>query len=429
MAHMTKEIFRLELLILSSLAFFMFSVAAVFGQSMEKIDSEKRIALVIGNNAYQTAPLANTVNDANDMASALEQCNFRVTKRLNCSRKDMREAIRVFGEQIQGGGVGLFYYAGHGVQIKGQNYLVPVGTELTREYEVEDECVNITGLLGAMEYAKNRLNIIILDACRNNPFQRSFRSVSHGLAKMDAPAGSYLAYATGPDSVAADGNERNGTYTAALLQHIRTEGIPIEDVFKKVRSEVMAKTSGQQVPWESSSLTGSFYFFYVPPGSKATVTVEKTNPVKPHPEFKQTVQREYVSGDSELNNIHFFSFANRFSQELDGSIYDSYLKKRWKTVENDEIFRRDQAEEYCTSYASGYRLPSLPELQTLITKDKNPAEWGKIDGQFFPLNNRTKKYWTNSCSTFVGCWYVDFSAGTWGNITKSSYCGILLIKD
>ncbi len=221
---------------------------------------EKRVALVIGNGAYEDAPLVNPVHDAEDMARAVVRYGFTTMKHLNVDRKEMRRAIRRFGQAIGGGGVGLFYYAGHGLQVDGENYLVPIGATVYAADEIQDECLRASAVLRKMETAGNRLNIIILDACRNNPFARRFRSATRGLARMDAPAGSILAYATAPGSVAADGEGRNGLYTDNLLKHMQTPNLEIGQLFRRVRSDVMSASGGRQVPWESSSLTGSFYF-------------------------------------------------------------------------------------------------------------------------------------------------------------------------
>jgi len=153
---------------------------------------EQRIALVIGNGSYKSAPLRNPVNDATDIAGASEKCDFKVMKVLNADRKKMRWAILKFGEEINRGAVGLFYYAGHGIQADRENYLVPIGAEVYNEDEVKDECFLVSSVLRKMESAGNRISIIILDACRDNPFGRSFRSSNRGLAKMDAPMGSIL---------------------------------------------------------------------------------------------------------------------------------------------------------------------------------------------------------------------------------------------
>ena len=238
--------------------------------------AENRVALVIGNGDYHTAPLANPVNDARDMAAALEQSGFTVLSEINADRKEMRGALRDFGKMILKGGVGLFYFAGHGIQVKGENYLVPIGADMEAEDEVQDECINASAVLRKMETAGNRLNIIILDACRNNPFSRNFRSAVRGLAQMDAPAGSILGYATAPGAVAADGAGRNGLYTSKILEYMKQPGLEIGQLFRKVRVDVMAASNDAQVPWESSSLTGNF-FFHLPSDvpAKAKTAVEK----------------------------------------------------------------------------------------------------------------------------------------------------------
>lgn len=221
---------------------------------------DRRVALVIGNSAYSNGPLTNPANDARDMAAALRKLGFDVIEGENLSQRDMDRYIRLFGSKIRGGGVGLFYYAGHGIQINGVNYLIPVGATITIEEEVKYESVDVGLVLAQMENAKNSLNIVILDACRNNPFARSFRSASQGLASLDAPRGTLIAYATAPGSTAKDGDGKNGTYTEELLRYIRTPGLSIEQVFKKVRVAVVGRTNGFQTPWESSSLVGDFYF-------------------------------------------------------------------------------------------------------------------------------------------------------------------------
>ena len=232
---------------------------AVFGPG-SFADAAQRTALVIGNSHYTHAPLRNPANDAEDMAAILTRLGFRVTLETNAGRKTMQRAINTFGKQLRSGGVGLFYYAGHGLQVQGRNYLIPIGAMIESESDVEFEAVDAGRVLGKMEDAGNSLNIVILDACRNNPFARSFRSNTRGLAKMDAPRGSILAYSTAPGSVAADGTGRNGLYTAKLLKHMSTPGIKIEAVFKKVRIDVSRASSAKQTPWESSSLMGDFYF-------------------------------------------------------------------------------------------------------------------------------------------------------------------------
>ena len=224
-------------------------------------NSAKRLALVIGNGAYSSAPpLKNPPNDARDMAASLGTLGFEVSSGVNLNQRDMKRLIREFGQKLKSGGSGLFYYAGHGVQSKGRNYLVPVDAEIQSEAEVEDSGVDVGLVLNFMDEAQNGLNIVILDACRNNPFGRSFRSAVEGLAQVDAPTGTLIAYATAPGRVASDGSGQNGLYTSELLKQMRVPGVSVTDMFMRVRAEVMKQTANKQVPWESSSLVGAFYF-------------------------------------------------------------------------------------------------------------------------------------------------------------------------
>src|SRR5258708_26808422 len=225
--------------------------------------AETRIALVIGNSDYSSGSLPNPANDAKLIGDALTSLGFDVIARRNADQITMKRAIQEFGSRLESAGpgaVGLFYYAGHGLQLSGRNYLIPTTARIEREGDVEIEAVSADWVIEQMRYARNRLNLVILDACRNNPFTRSMRSVDHGLATMDAPAGILIAYSTAPGAVAADGTGRNSPYTEALTHAMREMHDPVEQVFKHVRVGVMTATSGKQVPWESSSLTGDFYF-------------------------------------------------------------------------------------------------------------------------------------------------------------------------
>ena len=226
--------------------------------------NEKKTALVIGNGGYKSGPLKNAVNDALDMAATLSEKGFTVILKQNASRTDMRDAIREFASEINNGGVGLFYYSGHGLQVDGVNYLVPVDANIEMKAEVAEECISAATVLRVMEYSNNRINIIILDACRNSPFRSFSRSDEKGITKKDPPKGakqgSIIAFATAPGDVASDGEGRNGFYTSKLLKYINTPGLTLEEVFKKVRIEVSGESNGRQIPWENNSLTGDFFF-------------------------------------------------------------------------------------------------------------------------------------------------------------------------
>jgi formylglycine-generating enzyme required for sulfatase activity len=239
--------------------------------------SNQPVALVIGNSAYDAAPLRNPVNDARAMAKALQDLGFDVSEKENLNQKDMKREIQSFGQKLQKGSIGLFYYAGHGMQVNGRNYLIPVGARIEHEKQVEYEAVDMGSVMSEMDYARNNMNIVILDACRDNPFARSFRSSAQGLAAVNAPGGTLIAYATAPGSVASDGPGENGIYTGELIKIMSTPGLKIEDVFKQVRSAVRQETDGKQIPWESSSLEGDFYFAKPAGEPAAPNTVVATN--------------------------------------------------------------------------------------------------------------------------------------------------------
>jgi len=226
-------------------------------------DSRWKVALVIGNSNYVSLPLRNPVNDARAMATALRKLGFEVDERINLSYISFNEAVESFGNKLRTDGVGLFYYAGHGMQVNGNNYLIPVDAIINSENEVRYKAMDAGLVLAKMEQAKSDVNIFIMDACRDNPFARSFRSASKGLAQVDAPTGTIIAYATAPGKTASDGEGGNGVYTESLIEALETPGLKVEEVFKKVRKLVIEKTDKVQVPWESSSLVGDFHF--VPP--------------------------------------------------------------------------------------------------------------------------------------------------------------------
>ncbi|MDK9725626.1 MAG: caspase family protein [Sterolibacteriaceae bacterium MAG5] len=251
---------------LTSLAFLLaFSFNCCGASSQERTptaghaEAGRRVALVIGNGAYPgAAALRNPANDARDMAQKLKRLGFQVIARTDLKQKDMLRALTEFGDQIVPGSEVLFFYAGHGMQVRGKNYLIPVDAEIRIESAVSSEAVDVDQLLDKLSPA--RLSMVILDACRNNPFERRFRGGGQGLAQISAPTGTLIAYATSPGRVAADGEGRNGLFTGELLAAMDIPGIKIEDVFKRVRSNVVRKSHDAQTPWESSSLTGDFYF-------------------------------------------------------------------------------------------------------------------------------------------------------------------------
>ena len=239
--------------------------------------AEKRIALVIGNATYKTAPLKNPVNDASSISSALTQLGFEVTMKLNANKRTMKTEISKFGKALaQPNTVGLFYYAGHGIQVDNRNFLIPVNSTINGEADVEFEGIDAGRILGQMEKAGNNLNLVILDACRDNPFGGSFRSAKRGLARISAPKGSMIIYAASPGERADDGAGENGVFTENLLKTMKQPGLTVDQIFKKTASAVYNDTGESQLPYREGSILGDFYF---KPGKQQVASISQTKPV------------------------------------------------------------------------------------------------------------------------------------------------------
>ena len=224
------------------------------------IDSRRRVALVIGNATYKNSPLRNPTNDADLISNALSGSGFIVSRYDNLTYAKMREVVRTFGEKLSQGDVGLFYFSGHAVQYRGKNYLLPINEDLKHSDEIPSSAMDIDFVLAKMETAKNDLNIVILDSCRNNPLGTEARNLDRGLTTINAAKGTFIAFATSPGNIAFDGTGSNSPYTKNLAQAIRKGGLTLEQVFKEVRRNVISETNSQQVPWENSSILGDFYF-------------------------------------------------------------------------------------------------------------------------------------------------------------------------
>lgn len=275
---------------ISFIFFFLFSTSSVF--------AETRIALVMGNGDYQSgSKLDNPVNDADLMTKTLRGAGFDVTRVVDANRFQMRQAMLDYSRRLTNPNtIGVFYYAGHGIQVDGQNYLLPIDASPARKDELSLHGVALSEFLrtlNSVSGSDGRLNVVILDACRNNPFARGWRSVNRGLATVDAPSGTLIAFATAPGDVAADGDGVNSPYTLALSQMIKKPGLAIEQTFKGARNLVWewTKQSGKaQIPWESTSLRGDFYFT---PG-KAGTEKKKKKAVRPNSQSDQQRQAAII---------------------------------------------------------------------------------------------------------------------------------------
>ena len=387
-----RHLFRLMIILA---VFFM-----IFLPEISICAKSQKTALVIGNAAYKSSYLRNPVNDATDIASVLKKLGFKVILKTNANQRTMKESIRNFGKKLRRGGVGLFYYAGHAVQVRGTNYLIPIGVKIESESDVEYEAIDAGRVLGKMEDAGNGLNIIILDSCRDNPFARSFRTSEKGLARMDAPTGSILAYATAPGSIAADGTCRNGLYTSKLLKHIATPGLEIGRVFRKVRIDVVSSSQKKQVPWESSSLIGEFYFnpkrgIAVVKSTKKVDTGLKAEQERLEKERKalarieaEIEERKRVEVDRkriEAKKKKLLAMSNGSAREIEndgrfiaydnGTVKDTKTSLMWASKDNGEGISWKDARRYCENYRGGgytdWRMPTKEELAGLYDKSES----------------------------------------------------------
>ena len=398
--------------------------------------------------------LRNPVNDATDMVTLLKKLGFTVTLVTDADLKKMEQSVIDFGRQLRKGGVGLFYYAGHGLQVNGRNYLIPIDARIESKSDVKYESMDVGRVLGKMEDAHNDANIIILDACRNNPFGRGFRSYNRGLARIDAPSGSILAFATAPGDVAADGIGRNGLYTSKLLQHMQVPGTPIEQVFKNVRKDVVIASDGSQIPWESSSLIRDFYFVFpkesspvsVAP-SKVAIDPPKVKRAQPQNQIvasiapsdrqpKITLRKEAMkeiniySLKTMIYRNNFFdsainrsgSFKNYFVDNQDGTVTDLTTGLMWqkggstRSVSNRAATRH--IKKLNKNKYAGYkdwRLPTIEELASI-----NQVKKSKDKLHHHPVFDKIqKRCWTvdgypiegEIGYLYEGKWLVDFNAG------------------
>jgi Caspase domain len=322
--------------------------------------ADKRVALVVGNSAYRNVtPLGNPKNDARLMADTLHALGFIVVgggAQLDLDKAQFDQAVQSFSDQIQGADVGLFYYAGHGVQVRGANYLVPVSANPARESDVDFQMLDTALVLRQMEGAGTKLNIVILDACRNNPFGgRGLRGSDGGLAQMRAPEGTLISYATQPGNVARDGADGNSPYTRALAEAIRRPGQDIFQTFNAVGLAVKQATAGSQQPWVSSSpIAGNFYFA----GQAAAGPAVGPPPVAVPPPIASTAPDEAARAWSVTQNTTSIAVMEDFIRQFGSTPYGSMARARLQEMKKTQ---------------------SAAVTARQVERDKSPLVSGKYD--------------------------------------------------
>jgi hypothetical protein len=281
------------------------------GTSLALTGPEQRIALVIGNSKYQnTVQLANPGNDTRAVAQLLNSAGFEVISATDLSHNQMIQAVQEFSGKVAGGGpntVAMVYYAGHGVQLAGENYLIPVDAKVSSEPDLVNGSLRLVDVMATLETIPSRVRIVILDACRNNPFP-SLNDAGRGLAIVDAPKGSIVAYSTAPGTEALDGAGEHSPFTAAFLRLANEKNLPIEQLFKRIRLDVGSSTDGQQTPWESSSLTSDFYFFgdTAVAANRAPTQTKMAYAASDLPSRSSRQAYEYVLAENSVENYQEF---------------------------------------------------------------------------------------------------------------------------
>ena len=314
--------------------------------STAKCSKSKNIALVIGNSNYESVgSLKSPVYDAEDMAKALRDLGFCVMDVLkDASKSAMESAISDFEVELRDKNkVGLFYYSGHGVQSKGSNYIIPVDANIPSEIFLNNRAINVEDVLEAMD--ENELNILILDACRNNPFEKSWRtkgiSSKDGLSTIGAPSGTLIAYATLPNKVAYDGTERNSVYTRILLSEMNKKDVTILQMFSNVRQTLSKETNKKQVSWEANSIIGDYCLGCCGKQSPASTT-STTSPRTPP--SRENTSDGISMGPQSTKNSYYTTTANKHKLRFHSAVIDSNSDEAIKKAVNKLIDQTDTEE-------------------------------------------------------------------------------------
>ncbi len=459
---------------------------------IQDMQQEQRVALVIGNSEYEgvLSKLRNPINDARTIKSILESRDFDVIYRKNSTRKEIKKALKIFYSKIRKGGVGLLYFSGHGIEVDGKNYLIPIDAELDEKSDAEFEAVAVNQITKKMQNAKNRLNIVILDACRNDPFIRAVGK--GGLAKIE-PIGLFVSYATGEGSVASDGkNSENGLFTKYLIKYMQQE-LNLQDVFKKTREEVYEASNHKQFPAIYDQTIRGKFFFTLPKKKslrKSTFEIDEVldkysainidiTPINSKIKFIGINQNYYndiklkngkynisISKDgyitknikldlqSDINisltlnrevnnsiiskdinsswNSLIFKGKRSYSKNSENTVKDNYTSLIWTKKDSKEAKNWNKAVEYCQNLvldgSNSWRLPTKKELFYLIDSNKfAPA----IDTKYFNIHKSLTHHWTYTIYTDnnISAFGINFLAGGYENYKKDEKGYVLCVHN
>src|SRR5262245_515268 len=333
-----------------------------------------RRALVIGNSSYGFGPLKNPANDAKAIGEELKRTGFEVTVGLDLSRARMLEAIRAYGDSLtRAAAVGVFYFAGHGVQLAWRNYLLPTDAEIRGIEDIQAKCVDVNAVIEGIAKAANPMNVVILDACRENPFA-GVKLEQKGLSQLDAPPATLLAYATAPGNLASDGDGANGLYTEQLLKELRVPETKIEDVFKRVRLTVRRRSNGQQIPWESTSLEEDFWF--LPPRDQLRAAQDEARRIREAEEAERRRQERIAKAQrDEAERLRREAEAERAKREAQ----EQERRERIELARFEAAAREYQRELESWERAKGAKTPAPLEDYLRRYPSGNFAELAQLE--------------------------------------------------
>ncbi len=364
--------------------------------------AEPRVALVVGNSNYggDLGVLPNPVNDAKLIAGTLRKVGFDVVEIEDGDQQALKKAIVDFGDKLStagAGATGLFYYAGHGIQSDGENYLIPVHAQLRSERDLDAEAVPIDLVIKQMDFAGTSVNIIILDACRNNPLPKSGRDATRGLAEIKLkPIGSFISFSTAPGDVAQDGNGTDSPYSAALAEAMLVPGLDLADVFRKVRKEVLKATNQKQVPWDSWSLTDPYYF--VPPSASPQALAGPSPTLNPPEGGGGTQQQQVAAADPKAtwedikdsdDPAVFQSYLEAFPNGVYAALARSRLKALGAGDQSTQVAEKDRTVPVQTASSDTGAVNFTAVDRDVYTRDKTtlyaaPADTADIIAKTAP---------------------------------------------
>jgi peptidoglycan hydrolase-like protein with peptidoglycan-binding domain len=396
--------------------------------------AQRRVALVIGNSAYQYAPhLPNPTNDAEAMAASLQKLGFEVSKGIDLDRTETEMIIREFSKSLAGADVALLFYAGHGIQYEGNNYLIPVDAQLNDETDLSFEGTQLKVIIGMME-REPRVNLVFLDACRDNPFAQQLArsmgstrstSIGRGLAVIEAPAGSLVVYATDPDQVALDGDGAHSPFTAALLAHIDTPGLSVSDMMIEVRNDVLGATQNKQRPHEDNTLTSKFYFAPTVEVADATTGPTPSSGTAAAAPVVQPVDKEVVFWQSIQNSNSPAQFQAYLEQYPNGT-FAALARARIEELKTKPAEASRSSDQVAALTSPDATVPAAEEAERsigLTRQGRSRAQLaltllgystGGTDGSFGPKSR-----------TAITKWQTDRGEAATGYLTAKQHAALL----